>query len=178
MEQEARKTQASVQSQLAEKRCQFRSIPDVVTWHRQYDNVLERYQFLVLDGRSKTGKTIFARSLCPKGLQVYEINCAAGGEPDFRDYVFGRDGLILCDEIEAEAVAAQRKLFQAAPCFVQLGTSPTNIHVYLVFVHRVRIICCSNKWMESLARLTEDDQAWITKNSIYVYCDQPLWEVS
>ena len=106
---------------------------------------------------------------------MYEVNCAAGGEPDLRGYRFGRDGLILLDEVEAEAIARQRKLFQAGTSLVQLGTSPTNIHVYTVFVHRVRIVCASNNWKSSLERLSADDRAWIVKNSVYVHCDAPLW---
>ena len=176
MEEQARAAQRRVTLQLAAKRCGFRIIPAVDEWDCQYDEILERYKFLVLDGPSKTGKTIFARSRCPQRIQVYEINCAAGGEPDFRDYVWLTHGLILCDEIEAEAVAAQRKLFQAAPCFVQLGTSPTNIHVYKVFVHRVRIVCASNNWVESLARLTPADRAWVVANSVHVVVDSPLWQ--
>ena len=171
---EQRAVQASISASLRP----WRSIAPVDEWISSFDTLQERYQFLVLDGPSRMGKTAFARSNCPAGRQVLEINCAAGGEPDFRPYKYGTHGLIICDEIQAQAVAAQRKLFQAGTACVQMGTSPTNIHVYLVFVHRVRIICCSNKWMESLARLTEDDQEWITKNSIYVYCDQPLWEES
>ena len=144
-------------------------------WDKSYDQLRDRYEFLALDGPSQMGKTAYARSRCPKGMKVLEINCAAGGEPDFRSYLWGIHGLILCDEIEAEAVAAQRKLFQAGSSLVQLGTSPTNIHVYSVFVHRIRIVCASNNWQASLERLSADDRAWIQRNSVYVRCDEPLW---
>ena len=160
---------------LAARQSLFRVIPEVEAWDAQYQELKERCRFLVLEGRSKVGKTAFARSKCVKGGQVLEINCAAGGEPDLRSYLYGRDGLILCDEIEAVAVAAQRKLFQAGTAFVQLGTSPTNIHVYSVFLHRVRIICASNNWSASLAKLSKDDQDWISENSVYVRCDEALW---
>ena len=171
-----RAAQQAVQEALAPRLHSWRSLPPVEAWDASYAELKERYEFLVLDGPSRMGKTAFARSKCPAGQRILEINCAAGGEPDLRPYKHGHHGLILCDEIEAEAVAAQRKLFQAGTAFVQLGTSPTNIHVYMVFVHRVRIVCASNNWLASLARLTEDDRAWIEKNSIYVRCDAPLWE--
>ena len=153
----------------------FPVVPPVEKWSATFDELRARYQFCVLDGPSGMGKTAYARSKCPSGMEVLEINCAAGGDPDLRPYTYGRHGLILCDEIEAEAVAAQRKLFQAGTSLVQLGTSPTNIHVYSVFVHRVRIICASNNWAESLARLTPADRAWVEANSVYVWVDKPLW---
>ena len=167
--------QRSALEQLATARKPWRSIEAVEAWDACYGELKERYEFLVLDGPSRMGKTAFGRSKCPVGQEVLEINCAAGGEPDLRSYKYGQHGLILCDEIEAEAVAGQRKLFQGGTAIVQLGTSPTNIHVYTVFVHRVRIICASNNWMASLERLSADDRAWIEKNSVYVFCDTPLW---
>ena len=161
--------------ELALKRNAFKQIAEVQDWDSQYLRTEERYMFLVLEGPSRVGKTAFARSLCPKGQEVYEVNCAAGGEPDMRGFRFSRHGLVLFDEIEAEAVASQRKLFQASTAFVQLGTSPTNIHVYSVYTHRLRLVLASNNWSASLQRLGHDDRDWVLKNSIYVQCTQPLW---
>ena len=158
--------------------CKFRTLPLVETWDAQYQDFKDRYQFLVLDGPSRMGKTAFGRSKCPKGQFVLEINCAAGGDPDLRSYRYGHHGLILLDEIEADVVARQRKLFQAGTALIQLGTSATNIHVYTVFVHRVRIVCASNNWAASTARLVEADREWIESNSVYVRCDEQLWESS
>ena len=162
----------------ASRQCKFRTLPLVETWDAQYQDFKDRYQFLVLDGPSKMGKTAFGRSKCPKGQFVLEINCAAGGDPDLRSYRYGHHGLILLDEIEADVVARQRKLFQAGTALIQLGTSATNIHVYTVFVHRVRIVCASNNWAASTARLVEADREWIESNSVYVRCDEQLWESS
>ena len=166
---------SSALAQLAAQQLAFRVLQPVEAWDAQYQLLADRYKFLVLDGRSMLGKTQFAKSKCPPGQEVLEINCSAGGDPDLHQYRYGKHGLILCDEIEAEAVAAQRKLFQAGTALVQLGTSPTNIHVYSVFVHRVRIVCASNNWAASLGRLTEADRSWVQANSIYVYVDEPLF---
>ena len=163
---------------LATRRCKFRSLPLVEAWDTQFQEVKDRYLFLVLDGPSRMGKTAYGRSKCPKGQEVLELNCAAGGDPDLRSYRYGRHGLILCDEIEAKVVAAQRKLFQAGTAPVQLGTSATNIHAYTVFLHRVRIICASNNWAASADLLAPADREWIEANSIYVRCDEQLWEQS
>ena len=160
---------------LAGQKHPFVVLPQVELWEAQYLELRHRYSFLVLEGPSRVGKTVYARSKCPAGQEVYEVNCAAGGEPDLRGYRYGKHGLILLDEVEAEAIARQRKLFQAGTALVQLGTSPTNIHVYSVFVHRVRIVCASNNWTASLQKLPEDDRNWISRNSFYVKCNEPLW---
>ena len=162
--------------QLRRQQRRFRTVDEVEAWDEQYSELLERYMFLVLEGPSMVGKTAFARSKCLRDMKVLEINCAAGGEPDLRGYRYGKHGLILCDEIEAPAVAAQRKLFQAGTACVQLGTSPTNIHVYTVFVHRVWIVCCSNNWTASMMQLPEDDRAWLRANSVHVRCEHKMWE--
>ena len=163
---------------LATSKVPFRQVAEVSAWVTDFDVVKSRYQFLVLEGPSGVGKTEFARSLCRKGRTVYEVNCAAGGEPDLRGFRFQEHGLILLDEIEADAVAAQRKLFQASTAAVQLGTSPTNIHVYTVYVHGVMIVCCSNNWTASLERLSADDANWIRKNSVYYHVTEPLFDTT
>ena len=83
-------------------------------FHNQFKKPQHRYKFLVVSGPSRVGKTASARSLCEPGLQTSELNCSSGAEPDLKAYRFRRHGLILHDEIEAEQVAAQRKLSTGA----------------------------------------------------------------
>ena len=84
---------------LSRRRRPFQSPPQVLGWLRTFDEVEERYKFLVLEGPTRVGKTAYARSLCPAGQSVYEENCAAGGQPDLRGYHFRKHGPILLDEI-------------------------------------------------------------------------------
>ena len=134
-----------------------------------------RYKFLVLSGPSKVGKTAFARTLCERGLETLEVNCASGAEPDLRAHRLSKHGLILFDEIEAQQVAARRKLFQAQATAVQLGCNATNCHNYDVFVWRKRLVLCSHNWEASLSQLPVADQSWVNANSIVLTVTSPMW---
>ena len=126
---------------------------------------------------SRLGKTVFARTLAPPGTDVLEINCAAGTEPDLRAYRLTRHGLLLFDEIRADVVAQQRKLFQACAAPIQLGCSATNCHSKMVFVHRKRMVLASNVWHASKKSLTEDDKKWLDANTVVLDVDAPMWVV-
>ena len=82
-----------------------RELPDVTAWEATFQEVQFRYNFLVLDGPSKMGKTLFcrSRSLC-SGTQLLEIDCAGADTPDLTHFVFGQHRMVLCDEASAEMV--------------------------------------------------------------------------
>ena len=83
--------------------------------------------------------------------------------------------MVLFDEIEAEQVAAQRKLFQAQATPVQLACSATNCYSYEVFVWRKKLVLASNNWHSSLMMLPAADRAWIQANSIVLDINEPMW---
>ena len=143
---------------------------------RQFVTPSHRYRFLVLSGPSKVGKTAFARSFCADGMQVLEVNCASGAEPELRAYRLSKHDVILFDEIVASQVAEQRKLFQAQSAAVQLGCSATNCHSYDVFVWRKKMVLASNNWETSLMHLTEADREWVNSNSIVLSVTEPMWK--
>ena len=153
-----------------------KTYPKVTAFLNQFKKPRHRYKFLVLAGPSKMGKTAFARSLCEPGMEMLELNCASGAEPDLKAYRFRKHGLVLFDEIEAEQVAAQRKLFQAQATPVQLACSSTNCFSYEVFVWRKKLVLASNNWHSSMARLAEADREWIVANSILVDVNEPMWK--
>lgn len=153
-------------------------VPEAVReWLRSFDAVEHRYRFLVLDGASRLGKTVFARTLCTPGRTPLELNCAGGAEPNLRAFSWFVHGCIIYDEIGPRQVAANRKLFQATDAYVQLAPSSTNMYSYEVFAHRVKMIACSNRWRSELDLMPRQDAAWIEANSVYVRVDAPLWKV-
>ena len=153
-----------------------RKYPEVERFVEQFATPLHRYNFLVLSGPSQVGKTGFARSLCDPALQTLEINCASGAEPDLRAYRLSKHDVIFFDEIAAEQVAHQRKLFQAQRAPVQLGCSATNCHSYEVFVWKKKLVLASNNWEASLQQLSAADQAWIQANSIVLCVTEIMYE--
>ena len=149
--------------------------PKVQAFLNQFKKPRHRYKFLVLAGPSRVGKTAFARSLCEPGVETLEVNCSSGAEPDLKAYRFRRHGLILFDEIQAEQVAAQRKLFQAQATPVQLACSATNCFSYEVFVWRKKLVLASNNWHSSLSLVSAPDRDWIQANSIVLDVLEAMW---
>ena len=153
----------------------FREIPMVREWERQYEEHSWRYKLLVLEGASRTGKTLFARSLVPDNMRVFELNSCSGHEPDLRGFRTKLHGLCIFDELSPHTMAAHRKLFQGAPCEVSLGHSGTNMYAYSVCLYRVRLVACSNVWSKQLLELCEEDRDWVVANTMHYLVDAPLW---
>ena len=149
--------------------------PKVQAFLNQFKKPRHRYRFLVLAGPSRVGKIAFARSLCGPGMETLEVNCGSGAEPDLKAYRFRRHEVILFDEIEAEQVANQRKLFQAQSSPVQMACSATNCFSYEVFVWRKKLVLASNNWHSSLSMLAAGDRAWVQANSIVLDVHEPMW---
>ena len=150
-------------------------LPAAAPFLDQFAELRARYRFLVLWGRSGTGKTSWARHVTGDSQQVLEVNCAATPEPDLRGYKRHLHKRIVCDEASPRMVLAQKKLFQSPPCMVQLGASSTNCHAYEAFVSGTGFIACSNTWVGQLELLSPADQEWIGSNSIAVHVDEELW---
>ena len=125
LEKEVRHTVRTLAGQM--RPC--RSIPEVDEWEATFDTVQLRYNFLVLDGPSKMGKTLFCRSrtLGSPG-SLLEINRAGADTPDLTSYEYGTHTMVLCDEGSAEIVLGYQKLFQASTSYSRLASSRTHCH--------------------------------------------------
>ena len=177
-EQEARRLLAAAEAELTASAKPFLSFPEATKFLEQFDTCQRRYRYLVITGASRLGKTMFARSLAKEGWGTLELNCAGGSEPDLRAYRLREHDCIVFDEITAFQVVKQKKLFQAAPCFVELGCSTTNCHSYKVYVHRRKMVLCTNTWLSDLKQMAEDDASWLEENAILLHVTQPMWQTS
>ena len=147
----------------------FRSFPVVDQFLAQFTEIRSRYRFLVIEGQSKTGKTVFTKWITGNPDRVFETNCACCPEPDLREFRSLFHDTILFDEAAPEMVISQKKLFQGPPCFVELGCSSTNCHSYKVLVSGTRLVICSNGWTEALEMMPkESDRQWPVDNSFVV----------
>ena len=157
----------------------FRTLPRVIAFIRKYVSNREpiaRKAILVLDGPSGLGKTEYVRSLFLRDA-LLEIN--AGDMqvvclPGLRQW--GTLG-ILWDECRAELVVRNRKVFQHGVSWVDIGHSPTAQHVKRYFLNDCVSIIASNRWHEDVETLpSESDRQWLTKNTVVIPVEGPLWQ--
>ena len=94
-----------------------------------------RRPFLVLDGASKLGKSIFATKLVGPG-QTFETNCAGGIlHPNLREFDPLKHKAIIFDEACADLVITNKKLFQGLNQEISLGQSACHELSFLCSPH-------------------------------------------
>jgi hypothetical protein len=163
------------------KTSQLRSVyvPTVeLFWEPQFWSTLERYKFLVLAGKSCTGKTRYIMNRYPAG-DVLELNCRNVDEPDLRKA--DNYKVILLDECRLQSVLSIKKVIQAGNTIVSLASTQSQMYAYSIYVHAKRFVICSNTWTEELEKLRYKDAAeaqWIEDNQVLVVVDRPLYEVA
>ena len=152
-----------------------RFVPEVEqVWLVEQRQMRKRQRFLVLEGPSCTGKTVYATTLAEVG-RTLELNCASTVEPDLRAFRPDLHTCVVFDEASCEMVLRCKKLFQAPDQWVSMSHSQTNCHSYQVWMHGCMLIVCSNRWSQELTRLSECDRSWLVQNSVHVQVDSPLW---
>ena len=153
----------------------FRRYPEAARFLAHFKKIRSRYPFLVVEGPSGTGKTVWVKWMLGNPDVVFECNCAACPEPDLRGFNSLTHQVILFDEAAPAMVIRQKKLFQGPPVMVDLGMSNTNCHSYKVLVSGTRMVICSNDWTSRKEQLSLEDAAWLDANSIQVKVNEPMW---
>ena len=125
------------------------------------------------------GKTEFAKSLCGPDA-TFELTCTTNGtaEPNLRGFDRSRHKSILFDERHVDTVIANKKLFQAPPCMLQMAQSATNCHSYEICLHGIMLVICTNCWTEELAQQPHHHREWLVQNSVLVHVTEPLWQTT
>jgi hypothetical protein len=162
--------------QIAQVRAAFRDIPEVTSWQQSLKEAADRRKFLVLDGPSRMGKTAYAVSLVDSG-KVLEVNCANVDYPPLRSFESRAHSLVLFDEASTSLVLGNRRLFQAPNVPVTIGTSPTNMCAYDVYLNNAALVVASNSWHNELAALPTTERDWLAANMVYVRVDKPLFNL-
>ena len=169
------KRASEVQELLATTASRSVCVPEVEAWKVKYgQGVWRRKKFLVLEGKSGTGKTEFVRSLFGPD-KTLELNCAGIGAINLRDYRPLDHKVVLCDEASPSLVLANRKLFQCPPCWIDLGHSATGSLVYKVWINDSLFVIATNRWMSALDELVQEDREWLQANQVYIHVTEPLW---
>ena len=146
----------------------FKRYPVANQFLAWFKKIRSRYPFLVVEGASGTGKTVWVKWLLGDPSLVHECNCASCPEPELRQYDALVHKLILFDEASPEMVIRQKKLFQGPPTWVDLGMSTTNCHAYKVLVSGTRMVICSNDWTPKKQKMSPEDAAWLDANSFLI----------
>ena len=47
---------------------------------------------------------------------------------------------------------------------------------YTLWMHRRKLVICSNTWSQELKRLPDEDAEWIRKNSIHLIQHKPMYK--
>ncbi len=183
------------EAQILKTQAEFITIPEVEAWKEQYQQAKSRYKFLVLDGKSQTGKTRFAYSLSPPpttagsspppipGQQppsrlpskVYYCDCS-GGLPDLRKFNRRLHKVIVLDEISPKQAIVLKKILQCSNDDALMGASPTMQHAYVVNTYRTMIVITTNTWQAGIGKMPGADYEWLQANSVVINVQQPLWK--
>jgi len=168
---------AAIQRQLAANaRPQVSLSPPVAAWLESFSEVKFRYSFLVLDGPSRMGKTVYARHLAGDPMSVLEIDCTGTVFPDLRSFRPMVHKFIIYDECSPGLVLQNRKLFQSSASWITLGSSSTNCLSYKIWAHAVRMVVTSNSFRQECEMLPAGEVRWLEANCVYVNVDAPLWQ--
>ena len=166
--------QQAVALRLAPLKNQFH--PDVLrmlqTWLQQYRLDLDRYNFLVLRGVSRSGKSTLAKALGHMfGLGKPYVQTVQDAEaPDLKAWS-DEFGYIVFDNVNhMKFVLAQRALFQSNNDMHTLADSRTGIYSYSVWLYKVPIVVTVD-----MSATWDEKEAWISANCNYVFLGGPCY---
>ena len=146
----------------------WRPFPKWIEHAKQYDEILMRYKWFVLEGATRTGKTLWALYVKGNPLKVLYINCANCIHPDMSKFSYFEHEVVVLDEADTKLVIANKTLLQATPQFVQMGSSATNCHSYSVFAAGTIFIICTNNWESELSDWDEANRGFLEDNCTHV----------
>ena len=143
-------------------------------WSEQYKQDEMRYNFLVLRGVSRSGKSTLAKSLGKLlGLGVpYIQTVQSAASADLKGFNNDVHGYIVFDNVnDQEFILSQRALLQANNDVHTLADSKTGIYAYDVWLYQVPIVVTvdmSARW--------DPHEDWIAANSVEVFLHGPCYK--
>ena len=69
----------------------------------------------------------------------------------------------------------QKKLMQASPSLLGLGSSPASNFAYSVWLHAKVLVVCTNRWGLELETPPAADHEWLLTNAVAARVDEPLF---
>ena len=138
----------------------FKVYPEIEEWKAQYEIELDRYNFLILSGPTKVGKTQLAKSLFKNPFTHTDAVCWTGYDDEVHD-------CIIFDDIKSiyRYVSENKSLFQAGS-MARVQTSVTNVYSLEIDVIQKPIIITTND---------PPMGPWILGNSISIEILDQTW---
>lgn len=171
-----RQRRAQIALELAPLQKKFKpSVLDkLVPWKVKYLARRPRYDFLVLRGASRTGKSTLARSLGEVfhfGGPPFVQTVQSALSPDLRAYNPDVHKYIVFDNVnDAKFILDYRAMFQANNDIHTLGDSKTGMYAYDVWLFQVPIVVT----VDMSARWDSEEQ-WIKENCFEVLLEGQSW---
>ena len=149
-------------------------LDDVDALVADHQELRHRYKFLVLEGPSRYGKSMYALSLAGRA-KTLDLSCAGQLHPDLRQHDPFVHRAVLFDEAPVTMILAYKRHFQAPSTLLDCGLSSTNCHAYKVWLYQQLLIVTSNTWSEELNAVAASDREWIEANSLHKQINFKLW---
>ena len=83
--------------------------------------------------------------------------------------------LLLAAACRRHFFVRPKKLMQAPPSLLGLGSSPTNSFAYSVWLHAKVLVVCANRWGLGLETPPAADHEWLLTNAVVVRVGEPLF---
>ena len=145
-------------------------------WVAQYDTIKNRYNTLVLNGRSEMGKTSYCQYLFGDPEKMLVLNCDGCILPDLVDFSREQGHMgITFDEGCPRLILNHKRVFQRLPYFTSVKQSATQMYKQVVMLSGVRLIVTTNSWHEDHDQCSDTEKAWLQQNVIVVNVTQPLY---
>ena len=169
------KEKMDARNRITKKAKPFKPLPDLIQrWRLQYHEDEERYNMLVLFGRSRTGKSRLCRSLFGDETTLV-VDVQHAEHPDLRSLNRKKHNAVLFDEVASpKFVVSNKKVLQAHIDGAILGQSATQLYTYEVFLWKTPLMLTTNCW--EYADYPEADRDWIEANCVAVHISSPVWE--
>ena len=128
-----------------------------------------RFAFLVIGGKSYSGKTEFAKTLFPN---PYESNAF-----NFNGYDYRKNGCIIFNDVVGivDHICANKELFQSSERLATVNRSATMMYAAKVRVLNMPIIITINTETPDWLAFQSTDQ-WLLANSEVLNVQRPLYE--
>jgi hypothetical protein len=164
-----------LRNKLSSKLLPFKQNDVVDEWKAQYQpsnyGTLMRYKLLLLRGKSRSGKTVFAKSLFGPD-QTVVLNCQGLGDaiPSMREVDRTIHKCVVFDEVSEGQILDNKALFQAGMEKVQLSQSQCGGFRYEIWPYGLAFVLCSNMFKLTRDEGLEDEEHedWLLANIMTV----------